>query len=128
MSELLEMLLSADCPNVAKKLPEKKIEVRTLSKRLGKPAVFTIRALPYGKVQEIRQVTDEKKASLHILLHGCVDPNWKDPALLNPSEGIATPFDAMQSKLLAGEIEDVSMEIERLSGFRMNTVQEIKNG
>lgn len=126
MSELLDMLLSADCPNVAKNLPEKKIEVTTLSKRLGKKAVFTIRALPYGKVQELRQM-DERSTSLHIVLQGCVDPDWKDKGLLDPAAGIVTPLDAIQSRLLAGEIADIALEIEKLSGYRMNTIREVKN-
>ena len=126
MSELLDMLLSADCPNVARNLPEKKIEVATLSKRLGKKAVFTIRALPYGKVQELRRM-DDRNTSLHIVLQGCVDPDWKAKELLDPAAGIATPLDAIESRLLAGEIADVAMEIERLSGYRMNTIQEVKN-
>lgn len=126
MSELLDMLLSADCPNVAKKLPEKKIEVTTLSKRLGKKAVFTIRALPYGKVQELRQM-EERNTSLHIVLQGCVDPDWRDKGLLDPDSGIVTPLDAIQSRLLAGEIADIALEIEKLSGYRMNTIREVKN-
>lgn len=127
MSELLDMLLSADCPNVAKNLPEKKIEVKTLSRRLGKKAVFTIRALPYGKVQELRRM-DDRNTSLHIVLSGCVDPDWRAKELLDPAAGIATPLDAIESRLLAGEIADVAMEIEKLSGYRMNTIQEVKNG
>ena len=80
MSELLDMLLSADCPNVAKNLPEKRIEVVTLSQRLGKKAVFTIKALPYGKVQALRQM-DERNTSLNIVLEGCVDPDWRSKEL-----------------------------------------------
>ena len=126
MSEILDLLLSADCPNVAKKLPEKQIEVVTLSKRLGRKAVFTIRALPYGKVQELRRM-DDRSTQLQIVLHGCVDPDWKSTALLDPEHGIATPLDAIQSRLLAGEIADIAFEIERLSGYRQNTIGEVKN-
>lgn len=127
MSEFLDMLVRPDCPNVLKDLPTKKIECVTMSKRLGVKAVFTIRALPYGKAEEIRSMHSERETNLHILLNGCVEPNWKDPALLAPDRGIVTPLDVIQSKMLAGEIADVAMAIEKLSGFRQNTIREVKN-
>lgn len=126
MSKILDLLLRPDCPNVLSQLPEKQVEITTLSKRLGEPAVFTLRALPHGRIQTF-QTLPEGEFPLHIVLNGCVDPNWKDPALLDAAAGIATPLDAIQSRLLAGEIADLAREIEKLSGFRQNTVKELKN-
>lgn len=128
MSEFLDMLLRSDCPNVLKNLPTKKVECVTMSKRLGVKAVFTIRALPYGKAEQIRGMHSEQDTNLHILLNGCVEPDWRDSGLLNPAEGIVTPLDAIQSRMLAGEIADLAMAIEKLSGFRQNTLKEVKNG
>ena len=127
MSEFLDMLLRSDCPNVLKNLPTKKVECVTMSKRLGVKAVFTIRALPYGKAEQIRGMHSEQDTNLHILLNGCVEPDWRDSGLLNPSEGIVTPPDAIKNRMLAGEIDDIAMEIEKLSGFRMRTIREVKN-
>ena len=127
MSEFLDMLLRSDCPNVLKNLPTKKVECVTMSKRLGVKAVFTIRALPYGKAEQIRGMHSEQDTNLHILLNGCVEPDWRDSGLLNPAEGIVTPLDAIKNRMLAGEIDDIAMEIEKLSGFRMRTIREVKN-
>ena len=126
MSKLLDMLLSEDCPNVLRKPPEKQVEIVSLSQRLGKKAVFTIRALPYGRVQELRRM-DNDSTNLHIVLNGCAEPDWRDERLLNKDAGILTPLDAIQSRLLSGEIAELALEIERLSGFRMSVVREVKN-
>jgi len=40
--------------------------------------------------------------------------------------GIVTPLDATGSRLLAGEIADMALGIEKFSSCRMNTIQEVK--
>ena len=126
MASILEFLLTPEVPNVAKDLPEKQFEVKRLSKLTGQKAVFTLRALPYGKVQEIRQMPDDNQEA-QILLQGCAEPNLRDGQLL-AKYGAATPLDAIYALLLPGEIADLSMEVERLCGYRRRTISEIKNG
>ena len=87
--------------------------------------VFTLRALPYGRVQELQEM--EKDVPVHILLAGCVTPNLKDPALMEKF-GAATPAEAVKCLLLPGEIEDLSREVEKLCGYRRRTIDEVKNG
>lgn len=124
MSRTLEILLSPETPNVMRDLPEKKVRLDRLSSG-EESAVFTLRALPYGKVEELREL--ERDVSVHILLAGCVEPDLRDPALMEKT-GTVTPAEAIKRLLLAGEIEDLSREIEKLCGFRRKTITEVKNG
>lgn len=75
----LELLLGADVTSVKANLPTARYEVPRLSKEAGAPVVFTLRALPYGRVQELKRLTEE--ADIQILLAGCVDPDLKAAAL-----------------------------------------------
>lgn len=47
----LDILLGNDLPDMRKKLPEKRVEVPRLSQEAGKPVIFTLRALSYGRVE-----------------------------------------------------------------------------
>ena len=126
MSDLLETLLDSQAPNVMEQLPTKQFEVKRLSEILGEKAVFTLRALPYGRVQDLRR-TPESEQEIQILLAGCVDPDLRSDRLM-AHFGAATPVDAVRALLLPGEIADLSMELERLSGYRRRTIDEVKNG
>jgi Phage XkdN-like protein. len=126
MSELLDRLLRADLPDVRKKLPEKKITVNRLTKELKADAVFTLRGISYNKVQEI-QAMDRKEIEIQEILEGCVDPNFRDPKMLSPEKGIATPADAVTALLNPGEIKAIAFEIDRLTGYRQETIREVKN-
>ncbi len=122
---VLDLLLYSDTPNVAKELPTKQFEVPRLSRLAGDPVIFTLRALPYGRVQDIRRMADSEQEA-QIVLQGCADPNLKDPQLMAKYDA-ATPVDALYSLLLPGEIADLSLEVERLSGYRRRTIEEVKN-
>lgn len=125
MSEMLDRLLKPEVPNVQKELPTGKYKVKRLSKLVGEDVVFTLRALPYGRVKDIKGM--EEEADMAILLAGVMDPDLKDPALRERFGG-PTPAEVVKAMLLPGEIEDVSREIERLSGYRQMTIEKIKNG
>lgn len=87
--------------------------------------VFTLRALPYGRVQELKRLTEE--ADIQILLAGCVDPDLKAAALQEKFQGV-TPAETIKAMLLPGEIADLSIAAEKLSGYRRTTIEEVKNG
>ena len=122
---ILRILLDGDAPDVRTQRETKVYEVRRLSKALGRPVCFTLRGLPYGRVQELQRLQED--VPCHIVLEGCVDPSFRDPELLAKYRA-TTPLDAIQALLLPGEIEDLSRAVERLTGFRQNTIREIKNG
>lgn len=122
MSNFLDMMLRPEVESVQNNLPMARYEVKRLSRLLKEPVVLELRGLPYGKAQELR--TMETDQEVHILLAGC--PELKDPALMEKFGG-PTPADAVKAMLLPGEIADLSRAVERLSGYRQNTILEIKN-
>lgn len=125
MPSTLDLLLGKNIAAVNKTLPTARYEVSRLSEAAGAPVVFTLRALPYGRVQELRRLTEE--ADVQILLAGCVDPDLKAPALREKFKGV-TPAETIKAMLLPGEIADLSAAVERLTGYRRTTIEEVKNG
>lgn len=123
--DVLALLLSPELPNVQEQLPTARYKVRRLSELTGQDVVFTLRALPYGKVQKIRDMVSGD-ASIRILLGGCVDPDLKAPELKEKYGG-ATPEETVKAMLLPGEIEDLARAVERLCGYRKVTIDEVKN-
>ena len=124
--DLLAMLLRPELPNVKEELPEAQYRVKRLSELLGQEVVFQLRALPYGKVQSLRESRAED-LNVQILLAGCAEPNWKAPELRERYGG-ATPAETVKAVLLPGEIEDLSRAVERLCGYRTSTIEAVKNG
>lgn len=123
MSKFLDMMLRPEVASVQDNLPTAKYEVKRLSRLVKEPVVLELRGLPYGKAQDLRVM--ERDQDVHILLAGC--PELKDPALKDKFGGV-TPADTVKAMLLPGEISDLSRAVERLTGFRQNTISEIKNG
>ena len=107
-----------------KNLPTAKFEVPRLSEAAGAPVIFTLQALPYGRVQDISRL--DQDAELQILLAGCIDPDLKSTPLQHKFGGI-TPAETLKAMLLPGEIADLSREVERLSGYRRATIEKVKN-
>ena len=124
-TDLVSLLLRPELPNVQKELPTAKYKVKRLSELLGTDVVFTLKGLPYGKVQKLRESLFGD-VDIHILLQGCVDPDLKDPALKDRFGG-ATPAETVKAMLLPGEIEDLSRAVERFCGYRRQTIDEVKN-
>lgn len=125
MSKILDLLLKSEVPNVQKELPTAKYKVKRLSELCGEDVVFTLKALPYGRVEELK-ASDAEDMRVHILLAGVVEPELKDASLKDKFGG-ATPAETVKAMLLPGEIEDISRAVERLCGYRMNTIEEVKN-
>lgn len=122
---ILDLLLRPELPNVQKELPTAKFKIRRLSELLGADVVFTLRALPYGRVEELREGQADD-LSVQIVLAGVTDPSLKAPELARRFGGV-TPAETLKAMLLPGEIEDLSRAVERLCGYRVNTIEEVKN-
>ena len=89
---------------------------------MGQEVTLKPRALPYGKVEEPRE---SASSDIHILLAGVVAPDLKDKGLREKFGG-ATPAETAKAIFLPGEIRDFGREIEKLCGYRMNTIEEVK--
>ena len=123
-ASVLDLLLGKDVVDVSKSLPTARYEVPRLSKAAGAPVVFTLQALPYGRTQDMKRLTQDSE--LQILLAGCVEPDLKAAALQAKFGGV-TPAETLNALLLPGEIADLSAAVERLSGYRRITIEEVKN-
>ncbi len=123
-ASVLDLLLGKDVVDVSKSLPTARYEVPRLSKAAGAPVVFVLQALPYGRTQDMKRLTQDSE--LQILLAGCVEPDLKAAALQAKFGGV-TPAETLKALLLPGEIADLSAAVERLSGYRRITIEEVKN-
>lgn len=119
--DTLELLLKGD----KRLLPEKEIKIKRLSKECGGDVIFKLRALSYNSVADIKSSHADRDMDVHIILAGVISPDLKSEALKSKYNAI-TPAELVKNMLLAGEVEDISREIEKLSGYRVATVEEVK--
>ncbi len=133
---LIERLVAVDKKEFDK-IERKELSSRQLSKLLGTDVKVTIQAVEgdlfggltasglddKGEVDYGRAFSTNAK----IAAAGIVNPDLKDEALLKHL-GVATPADAAK-KIFKGEINKISTEIAKLSGFNdeETTDKEIKN-
>ena len=123
---VLDLLLRPDLPDVRRELPEKRVEVKRLSRLAGEPVVFRLKALTYDQTRRVQDKPRGEQAVQAVLL-GCVEPDWKNRELLDPGRGIATPVDAIKARLTAGEIDELYAEIQILSGYLVRALADVKN-
>lgn len=122
MSKFLDMMLRPEIPSVQKELPRAKYEVKRLSRLAGEPVTLELYGLPYHKAQELKETETDQEVL--VLLAGC--PELRDQAFANKFGGV-TPSETVKAMLLPGEIADLSRAVERLTGYRKFTIQEVKN-
>lgn len=133
---LVEKLLAVD-KGEFDKIERKEIQSRQLSKLLGTDAKVTIQAvdgdlfggLSASGLDESGEVDYGRAFSTNakIAAAGIADPDLKNEELLKHL-GVATPADAAK-KIFKGEINKISTEIAKLSGFNdeETTDKEVKN-
>ena len=124
-TSVLDLLLQPEIPDVRKQLPEKCVRVERLSQLAGNDVVFRLKGVSLAKIRELQK---KEEFALHIVLEGCAEPDFRDNRLLRPDKGIVTPLDVIASKLLPGEIDELSMEIQKLCGYINRTLTDVKNG
>ena len=123
---VLDLLLRPDLPDVRRELPEKRVEVKRLSRLAGEPVVFRLKALTYDQTRRV-QDNPRGEQAVEMVLLGCTEPNWRAPGLLDPAKNIATPIDAIKAKLTAGEIDELAVEIQMLGGYIVRALEDVKN-
>ena len=123
---VLDLLLRPELPDVRRELPEKRVEVKRLSRLAGEPVVFRLKALTYDQTRRAQDKPRGEQAVEMVLL-GCTEPNWRAPGLLDPAKNIATPIDAIKAKLTAGEIDELAVEIQMLGGYIVRALEDVKN-
>lgn len=123
---VVDLLLRPELPDVRKELPEKQVEIKRLSELAGEPVIFTLRAMTYAETRQVQEKSREEQA-VSAVLYGCKDPSWRDQRLLDPEKGIATPLDAVKARLSPGEIDELYVEIQKLTGYLRRTLADVKN-
>ena len=118
--EAIELLLSAN----PRQLPEKEYKITSLSEETGGDVVFKLRALPYNRAAEIKRGNTEDM-NIDIILAGVVSPDLRNQALLE-KYGAVTPAEMLKKLLLPGELDEIAMRIEQLSGYRLTLTEEVK--
>lgn len=103
---------------------EKSVKIKRLSELCGADMLFKLRAMSYDRVVELKE-TARGDMSVDIILAGVISPDLKDGRLLQKYKA-ATPAELVKTMLLPGEIENIAREIEKLSGYRTATLEEIK--
>ncbi len=133
---LVEKLLAVDKKEFDK-IEKKEIPSRQLSKLLGVEAVVTIQAVDGDLFGDLSASGLDKNGEIDygkafstnakIAAAGIVNPDLKNEELLKYL-GVATPADAAK-KIFKGEINNISSEIAKLSGFHDEKTidEEVKN-
>lgn len=117
MAEKTVMDLLLELPTTATQT--KKIKVKRLS-REDAPVVLELTGLSYTRVLEMKlQPAD---LGVAVLLEGVISPELRNRALMEKYKA-ATPEDLVRKLFLPGEIEDIAREIEKLSGYRRDTIE-----
>ena len=131
MTKALQQLLKMD----ARKLPEEELKIISLSKLYGEDVIFKIRGLT---PQEMGEISDGNETSyeqdIEIVLTGVVDPDLHSNELRkhfseNMERKYAETFtveNAVCKLLSAGEIALLSRRIQKLSGYQVDLVEDIK--
>lgn len=114
MSKLLDLLLRPETPDVQKELPRGRYELLRLSELYGEPFVLELKAVPYGRALELKEMPD---VELQTVLAGDDSGLWKSGEL-QERFGAATPAELVRALLLPGEIKAVAVAVEQLSGYR----------
>ena len=117
---LIDILLNNDIPETE----VKEFKIKRLSKAWNTEVILTLKGIGYNKVAEIKNMSGDD-IPIHIILSGEKTGVFKNKELME-KYGAVTPAELVKKILTAGEIEEVSKQIEILSGYRKNTIEEIK--
>lgn len=130
MKLTLEQLLERDNTR-----PEKQFILRRVVGGETLEMDFHIRAItPTEREKLLKQCTrngkfNESEFACATIAESCVLPNFKDAALLDKMK-LSSPAKLVERTLFAGEVDQVSEEILKVSGFERGSivdVDEVKN-
>ena len=115
---------------------EKKIVVGERFKdEAGKDMAFTIKALSAEQLDKYREDArtnnyfSSNKFNTAVVINGCKYPNFKDAESIK-ERNCHTPEDFVNDVLLPGEIDMISLEVQKLCGYNISVnelIEEAKN-
>lgn len=125
---IFEKLLETDEKKISKR-EWKKVEVKRLTALLGEPFVVECRPLNSEQFEHISEI-GKTNADIreHVVLEGCrIDgKKFNCQELLTKFQAV-TGRDVLNKLFLIGEISALYESVNKLSGYNMDTVAEIKN-
>ena len=119
--DILDVLLGLP----AREPKTQRIKMRELSRRAGRAMVFTVRELSYNEICDIQRMEGGRGdggAELAVVLAGVVEPDLRNGELLRHYSA-PTPAMLLPKLLSAGEIAELALRIERLSGYRRSVTE-----
>lgn len=126
MSNLLDLIMASDRSKFER--PTKELKLKRLSEILGNDAVIKIRAIGFDRLDELRETSDAGRLRLLIVCEGIVGLDLSNAALrehLGIDKNLPKT-EVLKRIFLPGEIDDIYLEISKLSGYNAQTVEEIK--
>lgn len=136
----MEMLLGADVGAI--KLPTKQYEIPRLTEAFGAPFIITLKALSAEKWEEIQDMAlnikgkdvdiDSNLVQIFVVMESTYEDEAATKLFFKNSElmakfDAATPKELVRKVLISGEIVNVYSEVSSLSGFKDDSVVEVKN-
>lgn len=97
----------------------------------GKDLIFTIRTLSNAQLDRCRDIArngnkfDTGKFNAKVAIEGCIVPNFKDAESIT-QRGLHKAEEYINDVLLPGEIDIISLEIQRLCGYNVSINELIK--
>ena len=101
----------------------KLVKIKELSEKAGKDIYFKLKELDYDDVAYLKGKGDDMDAC--IVAMGVEKPKLNSDEFAS-SQGEIEPQNAVKKFLSAGTIETLSREIQKLSGYRTITVEDVK--
>lgn len=118
---LIEFLVKRDVSEL--------IDEVAISSRI--PYKFKIKALTSSSIDGIRKrcslkdnKLDELKFKELVIVAGCLEPNFSDADFVS-QVGVSSAGEALKKVLLPGEIENLSVEILKLSGYMDDNINDM---
>ncbi|MCX8132020.1 MAG: hypothetical protein N3I35_18225 [Clostridia bacterium] len=131
---ITEMLLANDISEF--RLPEKELEIKRLSGLYKQPFIIRFRAIRPDEEEEIQRdcmtITkdgvdvDSSKMKYMTAAKCIIDPDTKNKEL-QKKFGAPNYMELLKKLFLIGEITAVYDEIQEISGYGKNKVEEVKN-
>ena len=134
MSEVLDVLLAGTARNVTKEPETAVVEIPRLTKQYGQPVEFKLRGITFEQIREAAEHREQYDQT--VVVAGTLEPLLNDArlavkfGLLKDGEkwgdhGVL-PVDLAAALLLPGELAELRMHIERLSGYLRDTTKIVK--
>lgn len=106
--------------NIGNNLEKEIIVSNRFADENGNFIPFKVRSIDSIELKDIKRLSrnDEMLIDIHLVANACVEPNFNSVELQN-HYGVKNAFDLVQKVLLPGEINILSMQILKLSGYGM---------